>query len=118
MKKIVNLALCAVLAVPALCQTKINVEDVGKHIGENVIVCSKVYGTKYLDKSGITFINVGAAYPSSPLTVVIFGKDRTNFTKVPEELYLDKQICITGKIQEYKGKNEIIITRPDEITIE
>ena len=38
------------------CQAKISVDSVSKHIGETVIVCSKVYGVKALEK--VTFINV------------------------------------------------------------
>lgn len=107
----------ALLSGPLFSQKKINIEDVARHVGENVTVCSKVFGTKYLDRSGVTFINLGAAYPASPLTLVIFSRDRSNFSKVPEELYSDKQICVTGKIKEYKGKDEIIISKPDEIVI-
>ncbi len=118
MKCIVTLMVTALIAGPSFGQTKINIGEVGKHVGENVTVCSKVYGTKYLDKSGITLIDVGSAYPSSPLTVVIFSKDRANFSKGPEELYADKRICVTGKIKVYNGKDEIIISKPDEITIE
>ena len=117
MKSTLTLLVSALIAGPTFSQTKINIEDVAKHVGENVTVCWKVYGTKYLDGSGVTFINLGAAYPSSPLTLVIFSKDRSNFSRIPEQLYSDKQICVTGKIKEYKGKDEIIISKPDEIII-
>ena len=117
MKSILTLLVSALIAGPTFSQPKINVQDAGKHIGENVTICSKVYGIKYIDRSGVTLINLGAAYPSSPLTLVIFGKDRNNFPKVPEKMYSDKQICVTGKIEEYKGKDEIIISKPDEIVI-
>lgn len=105
------------LLTSALCaQIKIPVDSVPKHIGEKVTVCTTVYGVKSLDK--LTFINVGAAYPKSPLTLVIFAKDLPNFKTSPETLYSNKQICVTGKLEDYKGKAEIVITSPEEIIVQ
>lgn len=98
-------------------QTKISIDSVSSHKDQLVTVCGKVYGTKFLDKSQITFIDLGAAYPDAPLTIVILGKDRANFKESPETLYSDKQICVTGVIKEYKGKLEIDVETPKEIVI-
>jgi hypothetical protein len=91
----------------ALSQREVSVDSASKYIGALVTVCSKVYGVKVLDK--ITFINMGAPYHKSPLTVVIFTKDLVNFKETPEKLYSDKDICITGKIDDYKGKNRLLL---------
>lgn len=99
-------------------QAKISIDSVSKHKGELVTVCGKVYGIKFLDKSQITFIDLGARYPDAPLTVVILAKDRANFPQSPETLYADKQICVTGVIKEYKGKLEIDVEAPKEIVVE
>jgi hypothetical protein len=93
----------------------ITAQDAINHIDKNVTVCSKVYGVKATGK--VTFINVGARFPNSPLTLVIFEKDRANFKGSLEDLYADKNICVRGKVVEYKGKAEIIITQPEEITV-
>lgn len=91
--------------------------EVSKHIGENGTVCGKVYGGKFLGPKGPTFINMGAPYPQSPFTVVIFNADRANFSYKPED-YLDgKEICVTGLIKEYKGKAEIVVTKEAQIVI-
>ncbi len=66
----------------------------------------------------VTFINLGSAYPHSPLTVVIFAKDRGNFSDTPEKLYANKSICVTGAIKEYKGKAEIIVRKQEEIKVQ
>ena len=97
-------------------QAKISLEDINKHVGNSVTVCSKVFGTKHFEKSGMTFMNLGAAYPSSPLSVVISGKDLPNFIIAPEKMYADKNICVTGVIKEFNGKLEIIVARPSNIT--
>jgi micrococcal nuclease len=85
-------------------------------MGDSVTVCAKVYGVK--TTNSITFINLGSAYPHAPLTVVIFTKDIANFKVAPYDLYNEKRICVSGKLIEYKGKPEIIITGPDQVSID
>ena len=98
------------------CQLKINVDSAVNHYGEKVTVCSKVYGTKALEK--VTFINLGASYPNSLLTVVIFTKDKDKFKSAPEAMYNEKTICVTGELKEYNDKPEIVVSSPDQITIQ
>ena len=95
---------------------EISASDASSYIGQTVKVCSMVYGTKEL-KSGMTFINLGAAYPNSPLTIVIFGDDLSNFKKNPASYYDGKRVCITGKVTDYKGKAQIVIHREDEVLV-
>lgn len=97
-------------------QTKIPVDSATKHIGETVTICSTVYGVKAMEK--VTFINMGSAYPNSPLTVVIFARDLGKFSDTPEKLYGNKSICVTGIIKEYKGKAEIIVNKQENIKVE
>lgn len=85
------------------------------HIGKKVTVCERVYGIKSTDK--VTFVNIGDAYPKSPLTVVIFAKDRGAFPGSIEELFRDRNICVEGELVEYKGKAEIIVAKPEQITV-
>jgi len=89
------------------------------HIEETITICDKVYGTKFLETSGTqpTFLNLGAAYPNSPFTVVIFGKDRPNFKEQPEVYYNNKKVCVTGLVKEYNGKPEIVISGEGEIKV-
>ncbi|MEP6712446.1 MAG: hypothetical protein ABJA37_08525 [Ferruginibacter sp.] len=99
-------------------QTKISVDSAAKHIGEKVVICSKVYGIKLIESSKMTFIDLGAKYPNSKLTVVIPGKNRANFKQLPETIYAGKNICVTGTIISFKGKPEIEVSSADAITIE
>lgn len=114
-KKLLILAFTA-LSTSLSAQTKINVDSAAAHIGENVTACSEVFGVKSLDK--ITFINVGAPYPKSSLTVIIFAKNLANFKESPAALYNNKKICVTGKLENYHGKPQIVVTKPDEITLQ
>ncbi|HSN09225.1 MAG TPA: hypothetical protein VLS85_09305 [Hanamia sp.] len=116
MKKILTIAIACFISAIAFCQSSIAIDSASAHIGEAVTVCSKVYGVKSLKT--ITFINLGAAYPHSPLTIVIRAEDRGHFPQPAETMYADKKVCVTGTIKEYKGRYEIDITQPAEITIE
>ena len=116
MKKIITIAVACFISATAFCQSTIAVDSASAHVGEAVTVCSKVYGVKSLES--ITFINLGAAYPNSPLTIVIRAEDRGNFPQPAETMYADKNVCVTGTIKEYKGRYEIEVTQPGEIVVQ
>lgn len=120
MKHVIVVMLSAMLITTAGAQTKIKAAEAAGYIGKKVTVCDKVFGVKFLDKAKgqPTFLNVGAAYPNSPFTVVIFGETRKTFSGTPEKLYTGKNICVTGTVKEYNGKPEIVVEKQDEITVE
>jgi hypothetical protein len=90
--------------------TTIDVHDAAKHYNEYAKVCAKVYGYKALEN--LTLVNLGAAYPDQPLTVVLRGDARSLSSG------LDGQtICVTGKIVSYKDKPEIVVTDPAMIVM-
>jgi len=77
MRKIL-LAIAFIIATQtSFAQTKISIDSISLYIGQHVQICSKVYGIKSTEK--IIFINLSAAFPNAPLTVVIFAKDLSNF---------------------------------------
>lgn len=55
--------------------------------------------------------------PCELLTVVIFGADCGKFQTKPEEAWKIRTICVTGKISEYLGKAQIVVTRPEQVFI-
>jgi len=93
----------------------INIDQIGENIGQTVKICTKIFGTKEL--ANITFLNCGAAYPNSPITAVVFKDDMSNFKNNPAQYYNGKKVCITGKIEVYKGKAEIILKNESQIEI-
>ena len=101
-------------------QRTIKLEDVNKHVGDSVKVCGKVYGIKYLQqaKNSPTFLNLGAAFPNQQLTIVIWENTRKKMTKSPEEMFSDKNICVSGKVELFKDKPQIVLRDVAEITIE
>jgi len=87
------------------------------HVGENATICGVVASAKYAatSRSQPTFLDIDKPYPNEPFTVVIFGGDRPKFGQ-PELALQGKRICVTGKIQLYKGKPEVVVHDPGEIT--
>ncbi|HEY4110060.1 S1/P1 nuclease [Puia sp.] len=81
---------------------KLEAKDAAAHVGETVTVTAKVFGYKALD--GLTLVNLGAAFPDQPLTVVLRG-EATGMAKEID----GKMIRVTGKVEMYKGKPEIVV---------
>ena len=104
----------------ASCQTPIKLEDINKHIGDSVKICSKVYGGGFLSRlpGSPTYLYVGNDAPYNQLAVMIAKKDKGNFEDSPEMIYAYKNVCITGKLQLEKGKPIIIVTKPEQIVIQ
>lgn len=112
MRTLFILSLATVLFSASVhAQTKIELKDAAAHKGDSVTVCGKIFGGIYLDKSGNkpTFLNMGAAYPNQLLTVVIWGDKRKLFSYAPEVKLKNKNVCVSGKVEIYKGKPQIVI---------
>ncbi|MCW3108350.1 MAG: hypothetical protein JWQ09_2856 [Segetibacter sp.] len=121
MTKALPLILASFLyTVYTTAQTKIPIDEAGKHIGEIVTVCDKVYGGRFVEKSKTqpTFLNLGAAFPKQKLTILINFGNRKYFPEKPEEYYPLKNVCVTGKLIDYEGLPEIIVNKPEEIKID
>jgi hypothetical protein len=106
-------------AVIGHTQTTIKLEDVSKHIDDSVTVCGKVSSGRFIDQSSrkLTLLNVGAAFPNQVFTIVIDDNLRVQFDSAPETLFLDKDVCVTGKVTLYRDAPQIVIYRKDQIQI-
>ena len=89
------------------------------HIGERGTVCGKIVDSNYAVRSNgsPTFLNFSRPYPNHPFTTVIWGDKRANFSGNPEEYYLNKNVCITGLIESYKGKPQIVAVNQSQFSI-
>lgn len=118
MKKNLTFIIIAIFyCLSASAQTKITIDEASEHYGETVTICNELYGGKFIEKSKITLLDFGGSYPSNKVTVLINFADRKNFPDKPELFYEKKDVCITGKLIEFKGKPELIITKPSDIQI-
>jgi hypothetical protein len=60
-------------------------------------------------------LNLDKPDPHSPFTIVIFDELRSRFVR-PEEKFRNKDVCVTGRIQEFRGAPAIIVSDPKQIT--
>ncbi len=115
-----RLAMLMLLLTGGFCvraQTRaITASDAKNHIGEITTVCGQVASSRYANasKGQPTFLNLDKRYPNQIFTAVIWGSNRAKFGS-PENKYRDKHICATGKITEYRGEPEMIISDPAQI---
>ena len=107
-------ALLVYCAAPLCSAADIPAAQAKDHIGETGTVCGKVAGARYLDQSGITFLNFEKPYPDSPFTAIIRDEHRPKFGK-PEETFLNKDLCVAGKIEEYNKKPQVVLTDPAQV---
>jgi len=111
-----TLLVFVVAIAPALAQKPLTAAEAKGHIGEQATICGNVASTRYAEGSrgSPTFLNFDQRYPNQIFTVVIWGSDRTKFGD-PETIYRGKHVCVTGKISEYRGVPEVVITEPSQI---
>jgi micrococcal nuclease len=85
-----------------------------RYYGERVTVTGRVIDTKNTGKA--CFLNFHPDWRQT-FTAVIFARDFGLFPSPPEKLFLEKEVRVTGRVQEYRGKPEIVITAPSQIRI-
>lgn len=117
-RSLILITFITLIAGIASAQTKIPAKEAAKHIGETVMVCDKVYGTKFFDNSGMTLLDLGGNHPNQYLTVMINKEDHGKFKDKPEDYFKGANVCVTGKIIDYHGKPEIIVTDPKDLKID
>lgn len=115
--KCILFSLIIFIQIPAYAQKEINIADAKNHIGDTVKICTKIYGGKFLEnaKGTPTFLNAGGNYPNAPLTLVIWADARKVFKNKPEEYYAGQMVCITGKIELFREKPQIVIHNESQI---
>ncbi|HEV7333927.1 MAG TPA: hypothetical protein VGN63_23030 [Flavisolibacter sp.] len=110
MKQLLTI-LVLLLTLNSFGQKQIELKDIQSHLGDTVKVCGMIYSGKYLSsaKGTPTFLNMGAEYPNQLLTIVIWAKEREAMKNNPETELVGKEMCLTGKVEQYKGKLQIVL---------
>lgn len=97
-------------ATPTLAATYTD-SQAAFHVGENATVEGIVTAT-HVSSKGTEFINFGGKYPNEDFTAVIFAE---NAAQIDVSQYYWKKLDVTGKIQLYQGKPEIIVSSPAQL---
>lgn len=81
--------------------------EAGKHVGDTACVTGKVL-TVTESPNGAWFLNFCEDYQKCPFTVVAFARDLRDVGDV--RALAGKEVEIHGKIKEYQGRAEIILS--------
>jgi DNA/RNA endonuclease YhcR with UshA esterase domain len=98
-------------ALPARAQT-IGPAETKTHVGQRVTVEAAVTDVHTI-RSGMTFIDLGGHYPDNDFVAVIFSGDAAKF---PNAGALEgKTVAISGTVELYEGKPEIVLKSADQL---
>jgi len=99
-------------------QLEIKVTEAKDHVGDTVKICTKVFGgTNETSQSNSTYLYAGGNADDAPLTIVIRNENRRYFDYKPEKDLKDREVCITGRIELFKDKAQIIVNKQGQIEI-
>ncbi|MGH7072914.1 MAG: exodeoxyribonuclease VII large subunit [Stellaceae bacterium] len=98
--------LLVLVALPAFADT-IAASDARAHVGQTVTVEGTVSNVHTSGRSGTVFLDIGGRYPHNAFTAVIFKRDTAKFHGVAA--LNGKTVDVTGKVQLYRGRPEIIL---------
>jgi DNA/RNA endonuclease YhcR with UshA esterase domain len=87
--------------------------EAAKHVGETATITDKVDGVHQSGKGHI-FLNMGGKYPNQAFTAYIPAASAAQFPQ-PQQ-YEGRTVTVSGKITLYKGKPEIIVNSPSQIS--
>lgn len=102
----------AVLAAPKSAGT-VSYTDAPAHVGEYASVRGTLFDA-HVSASGTIFLDFCANYKTCPFSGVIFADDAEQFGDLSR--YEGKTVTLAGKIQLYRGKAEIILSDPSQLT--
>jgi len=114
-----TLLILALLFGIAIFAAPFATKEASAHVGERGVVCGKVAGGYYgrSIRGHPTFLNLDAPYPRQPFTVVIWGEHRRLFGQ-PEKRLLGERICVSGRIEAYRGVPQIVLRSPAQLKVE
>ncbi|MEX0995197.1 MAG: hypothetical protein WD599_06670, partial [Balneolaceae bacterium] len=82
-------------------ELRISAAEASNYIGAVAEVCGRVVSADFISQleGRPTFLNLDRAYPDQPFTAVIWESDRNKWQAPPEQLYNNRRICVSGRIQ-------------------
>jgi hypothetical protein len=91
-----------------------NVVQLRRHVGKSVTVRGRIARTSKAQGAGHQFLN----FDGSELTAICFAEDIKNFPDgAPVELFRDRTVELTGKLELYRDKLQIKLRDPKQIRI-
>ena len=103
--------------------TKILATEARNYIGEDQIVCGQVSEVVWAanKEDRPTYLNYGAAYPknvfSAKISFSVAQLVRDKLGGYPQEVFQDKQVCVSGPVQEVYGKPQVIVEKISQLSL-
>jgi DNA/RNA endonuclease YhcR with UshA esterase domain len=115
--RLVLLSAALVLLVAPADAATVSPDDTAGHVGETATVCGVVASAEFsaASRSQPTFLDMERPYPNLPFTAVIFGDNRAKFGAA-ETTLRGKRVCVTGQIRDYRGRPEVILHDPRQLS--
>lgn len=85
------------------------------HVDDEVTVCGTVVSARFSSRSGNTYLNFDKQFPNQIFTVTIYKDDRKHFSYSPEDVLKGKTICVTGRVEKFKGVPGITVNKEKQI---
>ncbi len=92
---------------------EIRVSEATNYVNQQVVVRDVV--AQVALRQTVALLNLNQRFPHSPLTLVIRGNDTNNFPNL--EKYLGQRVEVTGRITEYQGRPQIVVSTTNQIRI-
>lgn len=95
---------------------QIDLNDIASYAGDSVIFCSKVFSARYFENSDKkpTVLDVSSNFEKT-VNIIIWDDMRKKFGKAPEQLFANKEVCISGVVQLINSIPQIIIRERGQI---
>jgi endonuclease G len=81
----------------------INTVQAKGYKGQKKTVCGAVVSTRIWKDNKAVFINLDQKFPNHIFSATIWGNNIPNFSYEPAATLINRNVCITGTIGEYKG---------------
>jgi len=119
MKYILLLLICLISFGSIAQECDKTVFEAHEVVGKEAIICGVVMqvATPQGIRGNPTYINMGARFPNHPFTVVIWGSDAMKFPMGTLKSFEGKQIAVSGIVEEYRGKPQIIVKDVEQIVL-
>lgn len=107
----------ALLWLKAAQAAELPADKADAHVGEHASVCGTVAAARYAEQVAgrPTFLDFDKPYPNGVFVAVIWGDNRAAFD-APEKTLVGKHVCVSGIIRRYRGRPEIVLTSPDQLS--
>jgi DNA/RNA endonuclease YhcR with UshA esterase domain len=121
MKKLILITLLLASSTFLFSQTSIKLSEVPDHVGDSVKLEGTIAGVKTFSsddgKERPVLLNLGAEFPNQLLTVAVFSTYKTSTIMMPTESNKGDIAIVTGKIEMYKGKPQIVVREASQLQI-